>query len=235
MDHFIIDPEFQDKIPAPSAEEFSKLEENILSDGEVREPIVVWNETIVDGHHRWKIIQAHPEIKYKVKQMDFPDKWAAIAWMCRNQLGRRNLTDRQKAYLIGKQYEAERMTEGAPAGNQNAKKQLDKNGQVDSLPTRKRIAIETGTSEGHVQRSTEFSSGLDAAEEASPGIRESVLSGQVKAPKNLISEMRNIPEEHRAAAGAGAYGGGLRPVERRRLASVTCSGLFEGNSKRRRA
>lgn len=36
-----------------------------------------------------------------------PDKYAAIAWICRNQLGRRNLTPEQKRYLIGKQYEAD--------------------------------------------------------------------------------------------------------------------------------
>lgn len=28
-----------------------------------------------------------------------------------------------------------------------------------------------------------------------PGFRESILSGEVKAPKNIVSEIRNIPEE----------------------------------------
>ena len=36
-----VDPEFRDKIPPLSADEFSKLEENIVTDGEVREPLVV--------------------------------------------------------------------------------------------------------------------------------------------------------------------------------------------------
>lgn len=101
-----IDPEFRDKIPPLTESEFKQLEENILSDGIVREPIITWNNTIIDGHHRWKIIQNHPEIPYKVTRMIFPDKWAAIVWMCKNQLGKRNLTDEQKSYLIGKEYEA---------------------------------------------------------------------------------------------------------------------------------
>lgn len=39
----------------------------------------------------------------------------------KKQLGRRNLTDAQKTYLIGRQYEAQKMTKGAPQGNSNAK------------------------------------------------------------------------------------------------------------------
>ena len=64
-----VDPEFRDKIPPLSADEFSKLEENIVTDGEVREPLVVWHNTIIDGHHRYKIVQKHPEIPFKVKKI----------------------------------------------------------------------------------------------------------------------------------------------------------------------
>lgn len=71
MRNLTVEPEFRDKIPPLTDEEFKKLEENILADGEVREPLVVWNNTIIDGHHRWRIIQSHPEIPYKVKQMTF--------------------------------------------------------------------------------------------------------------------------------------------------------------------
>ena len=37
MKNFNIDPEFRDKIPPLTADEFAKLEENIVADGEVRE------------------------------------------------------------------------------------------------------------------------------------------------------------------------------------------------------
>ena len=50
-----IDPEFRDKIPPLTETEYAQLRENILADGEVYEPIVVWNGTIIDGHNRWKI------------------------------------------------------------------------------------------------------------------------------------------------------------------------------------
>ena len=44
----------------------------------------------------YRILQAHPEIPYETMEMEFSDRYAVIVWICRNQLGRRNLTDEQK-------------------------------------------------------------------------------------------------------------------------------------------
>lgn len=139
----------------------------------------------------------HPEIPFKVKQMNFADKWDAISWMCRNQLGRRNLTDEQRTYLIGKQYEAQKMAEKFHGNQYSGSLQ---NGDHQNGRTKDKIARDLGVGSSTVERSEHFAHGLDAAEQASPGIRESVLSGEVKAPKNLISEIRNVPEEHRTEA-----------------------------------
>ena len=118
MDELLrIDPEFESKIPPLTEEEYQLLEENILQDGVVLNPLIVWNGCIVDGHNRFRIIQAHPEIKYTVFEKEFPDRYAAIAWICCNQLGRRNLTPQQKKYLIGQRYEAEKQAESF-RGNQ---------------------------------------------------------------------------------------------------------------------
>ena len=196
-----VDPEFRDKIPPLSADEFSKLEENIVTDGEVREPLVVWHNTIIDGHHRYKIVQKHPEIPFKVKQMDFPDKWAAIVWMCKNQLGRRNLTDAQRLCIIAEQYEAQRMTQGT--NNQYIQTKSEKH-QNDAFQkfrnTAAKVASDIGSSEIAVTRAVQFSRGLDEAEKVSPGIKEAVLSGTVKAPKSVISEIRNALEEKKREA-----------------------------------
>ena len=47
---FIIDSEFQSQIPALTDKEFQQLEENILSEGEVLSPLIVWGNILVDGH-----------------------------------------------------------------------------------------------------------------------------------------------------------------------------------------
>lgn len=176
-----------------------------MEDGEVREPIVAWGDTIIDGHNRWAIIQKHPEIPYKVKQMNFVDKWDAVAWMCRNQLGRRNLTKEQIAYIICQEYEAQSKTVGAPIGNENAKKQFGANHQIVSenknpKTTREIIAESHGISQHEVKKSVEFGRGLDEAEKISPGIKNSVLSGEIKAPQKTISEIRRLPDEKKVEA-----------------------------------
>lgn len=220
MRELIIDPEFRDKIPPLSADEFSKLEENILADGEVREPLVCWHNTIVDGHHRWKIIQKHPEIPYKVEQKEFANKWAAIAWMCKNQLGRRNLTDEQKSYLRGKQYEAEKMSVGAQEGNTNASKnETDKMSTSFSRREQRdgtagRIGKEYGVDGRTIRRDADYAGGLDDAEKASPGIRQAVLSGEVKVPKQVIAGIRKLPEDERPAAVEAIKRGELKEAQR---------------------
>lgn len=200
MRQLTIDPEFRDKIPPLSADEYSRLEANILEDGEVREPIVVWGNTIIDGHNRYKIVQDHPEIPFKVKQMNFSDKWDAIVWMCRTQLGRRNLTDEQRTYLIGKQYEAQKMTQGTNNQYVQAKSEKDKIGPFHLGSTAEKISKEIGVPAPTVKKASFYARGLDAAEEVSPGIKEAVLTGEIKAPKLTVASIRNIPKEERPAA-----------------------------------
>ena len=93
--HLTIDPEFASKIPPLREEELKQLEENILADGVVINPLIVWNGVIVDGHNRYHILQKHPEIPFSTYKKAFSDRYAAIAWICKNQLGRRNLTPQQ--------------------------------------------------------------------------------------------------------------------------------------------
>ena len=77
-----IDPEFVDKIPPLTAEEFQQLENNILADGLVINPIITWNGVIVDGHNRYHIVSKHPHIQFTTCEKAFVDRYEAIAWIC---------------------------------------------------------------------------------------------------------------------------------------------------------
>ena len=105
----IIDKEFESVIPPLDEQEFEFLEESILQDGEVYHPLVVWNNIIVDGHHRYKILKEHPDIKYRITERHFDNRYEAISWICLNQLGRRNLSSVQKTALMGRRYKAEKL------------------------------------------------------------------------------------------------------------------------------
>ena len=66
-----IAPEFQSKIPPLTAEERSQLETNILEEGRLLNPLIVWKDVIVDGHNRFEILKEHPEIEYTVLEKEF--------------------------------------------------------------------------------------------------------------------------------------------------------------------
>ena len=50
-----IDPEFQGKIPPLNFEEEQQLEQNILHEGRLLNPIIIWSGFILDGHTRCRI------------------------------------------------------------------------------------------------------------------------------------------------------------------------------------
>lgn len=201
MDRLIVDPEFRDKIPPLTEDEFSLLEENILSDGAVFSPLIVWDGTILDGHNRYEIIQKHPELTYAVHKVSFANRYEAISWICKHQLGRRNLTPQQKKYLIGQRYEAEKQAD-AFHGNQHTLS--DKSGADKKCPhqnsrhvTQSRIAKETNTSASYVREAGTFAKGVDAAEEALPGIKQEILTGTIKPTASAVAAVAKADPEER--------------------------------------
>ena len=65
--------------------------------------------------------------------------------------------------------------------------------------TCKKIATENGISKNTVLRAEQFSKGVDAAEEAVPGTRQKVLSGEVKPTAAEIASVARAPPEERPA------------------------------------
>ena len=194
-----IDPEFQGKIPPLTFEELNQLEANILRDGRIINPIIVWQGLIVDGHNRYTIVKKHPEIPFTVHEKEFAGRYEAIIWICKNQLGRRNLTPEQKKYLIGKQYEAEKCANGGDRKSPAAKSGYGKRNLIGAPKTCYKVAAESGVGKTYVIEAEHYAKGLDAAEEAVPGTRQKVLSGEVKPTAAEIASVARAPPEERPA------------------------------------
>lgn len=179
-------------------EEFQQLEENILSEGEVLSPLIVWGNILVDGHNRYKILQQHPEIPYTTRSISCTceTREDVLAWICKHQLGRRNLTPEQKKFLIGKQYHSEKSTRGGNHGNQYTQVA---NCQIDNLPsvenTTERIAKENNVSPSFVIRAEQFMKTVELMEKYCPGIQEEILSGKLKLSQREATIIRGTPTE----------------------------------------
>lgn len=170
-----IDPVFESLIPPLSTEEFEQLKENILEAGECHDPILVWNSIIVDGHNRWKIIQENPDITYQVREMIFLSRNDAMAWMIRNQLGRRNLPDYERARLALRLKET--IAAEAKAKQESTLKQNSsvnqKSDERNELNTNKELAKVAGVSHDTIHK-------VDVIERKAPEeVKEQLRRGEV--------------------------------------------------------
>lgn len=198
-----IDPEFENVCPSLTKDEETQLEANILADGEVTSPLVVWDGVLIDGHNRRRIILRHPEIPFAIREMKFDNRYEAVAWICKNQLGRRNITDQMKAYLIGMQYDAEKQSYGSADGFRGNQHSGVVSGQNSHLPkntdspARKRVAEANKVAPSFVRQSDDYAKGVNAAEAALPGIKNEILSGAIKTTKKEVAAIAKAPEEER--------------------------------------
>lgn len=49
---------------------------------------------------RYRILKKHGFIKFEVEEIQLANKYEALAWICKNQLGRRNLSPERKKFLL---------------------------------------------------------------------------------------------------------------------------------------
>lgn len=97
MKQLTINPELKALIPPLTEEEFKQLEANVLADG-IREPIITWNGTIVDGHNRYELAKKW-NLDFETKSKHFENEEQVKEWMILNQFGRRNLSNYQRSVL----------------------------------------------------------------------------------------------------------------------------------------
>lgn len=86
----LIDDEFKNLIPPLTDEEYKGLEDSIVKEG-CRDALILWGNTLIDGHNRYEICTKH-NIPFKTIQKDFKSRDEVLLWMIDNQKSRRNLT-----------------------------------------------------------------------------------------------------------------------------------------------
>jgi len=201
-----INSEFKYLISPLQRREYLQLEENILKEG-CREPIIVWDGVIVDGHNRYEICTRH-NIPFAIHEMDFECDEAACAWICANQLGRRNITEETRKFLIGKQYDAEKFAlkkhrrdvENGTIIEDTSLPYVPEGSNAFSIgerhnPTASRIARDNNISHGTVEKYAIYSRAIDVISEKEPTIVPKILGGSYKFSHHNIVELSKLPPE----------------------------------------
>ena len=194
-----VDQEFAALIPPLTECESQQLQANLLADG-CRDPLVVWKEQgiLLDGHHRLRICQEH-DVAFTVRRISLPDRDAAALWIRLNQLGRRNLTDDQRAIIAD---EVREDMAGAARTASARRASLIRHGhasaEVTVAPTEKPrvrevIAKKARVSERKLRKAKEL-------RRASPVLAEKVRRGETSLNKAVKEVRKQAKEKAKAAA-----------------------------------
>lgn len=217
LDAIRIDKEFQALCPALSYEEAAQLRDNILSDGEFREPLIVWKSEgiLIDGHNRfnvWRNLTDEQRQRIaapRIKQIDFADRQEAHDWIINNQIGRRNVSPRQRAYLVGLLYQSEKRNVADNFKKPEFDSEVPKEQNVPlGVTTAERIGQEVGLSHMQVKRDAKFQEAVDTlVANVGPEVKNEILTSKAIS-KDRVVEIAALPADQQKAEYERAMGRG---------------------------
>ena len=172
-----IDADFRSLIPPLTEDEYGRLEASIVAEG-VRDPIITWHGTIIDGHNRYRICKEHG-IAFKTAEREFASRDAAKIWIIENQFARRNLTAYDRSVLalqLEPLYAAEAKRRQIQGGKE---KVVQKSAQPsDGGRTRDKIAEIAGVSHETIRKVKAIEAEADKGNEAAIEARDALRSGE---------------------------------------------------------
>lgn len=184
-----IDFEFSNLSPDMPQEIYDNLEEDLVDCG-CKEPILIWNDYIIDGHYRYNLCHKW-EIPFSVEKVNFASRDDAIVWICRQHLKRQYLTSTNQRYLLGKYFNAERSV--------ISKEQEDININGKFLSARYLAAnkIAEGYSFSHhaVYKYGTMADSIDIIFAKEPELANRILSEQVKGSYANIRAVSQLPKD----------------------------------------
>ncbi len=192
----IADRDFR-SLNIPISPDARKELEKKIRRGEHVDPIISWRGFILTGYEQDDLfLKYHKSSAALTREMSFPRRNDAIAWLCHEQLKRTDLNWAAKAWLISRLYEALRAIARRSIAKEEYQYRLFSPTQTLStteLPPREDVTILKQLGEKYhyhketIRRYVRFGRQLDKLEEKTPGIRERILTG------NLIVQMTHMP------------------------------------------
>ena len=176
--------------------EYAALERSLQAEG-CRDALVLWRDTLIDGHNRYEICTKHGIPFRTVHNNNFASIEDVMLWMIDNHLARRSVSDFQRGVLALRKKEivAQRMAERPP----EAEPEGDKNAPADDTSppwnTREDVARAARVSSNTISQIERIQKA------ATPQLREAVRTGAISI--NAAANVAQLPEEQQIAAVAG--------------------------------
>ena len=191
MPDLVIDPRLVKVLPAHTQEQLDGLEQNLLDDEVVLDPIVYakidGKDIILDGMTRWELIQKNKLKKYDVKLFPGIDNLDdAEDWVFYHQYNRRNvLQPAAVRKLRGQRYNRIKGTRGGD----RSKGQTELLADTKSSSTAEVVAKETGVDESTIKRDGKFAEALEKMPSKIAGLIE---TGQIKGTDEAVRKLATL-------------------------------------------
>lgn len=200
-----VDPEFEALIPPLTADERSQLEANLVADG-CRDPLVVWGDTLIDGHNRHEIC-TRLGIPFETVTKEFSGRGHVIEWIIKNQFGRRNLIAYVRTQLAIRLESvfADRAKANQATSTGGSTPQLKQNSAeaATHIETRKEVAKAAGVSHDTVSK-------VKAIDATAPAeVKAALTAGDVSI--NLAAQFVELPSADQQDAITAIGDGGDTP------------------------
>lgn len=198
-----VDPELRSLIPPLTVEERTQLEENIKRDG-CRDPLVLWDDVLIDGHNRFEIC-TNLSLPFQTKEIVLESRDEAKSWIIRNQFGRRNLQPFQRAELALK---LEPLIAAKAAENIRAAQNNDSASAFQKsdkqVHTAKEVAKIAGLSHDTIHKAKVI------VDKATEEVKEKLRAGETSIDREYqqikkAERKEQVVEEIKAAAPLGKY------------------------------
>lgn len=187
-------PELRAFIRPLTSEQFSQLEQNIISHG-CQDALVLWETTnydlgrgedekpvyiLVDGHNRYEICQKY-KIDFKITLKIFESIDAVKEYMIDLQIGRRNLTLEEESYYRGLKYNAQK-------GGRGSALLLAQKGEA-AINVAEQLAENFNVTSRTIKNDGKFADGMN---KLSQNLRNEVLHGNSKISRKSIQALADL-------------------------------------------
>lgn len=224
-------------IPPLAADEREQLKQNILQFG-CKDPLMIWETThsivnpdsptpqetcyvLLDGHNRYEICQKYT-LDFKINLVELPTMQDAQDFMIDHQLGRRNLSVEQMAYLRGMKYLSLKQERGKYERVESDQKHSGHNDHFDKTSQNKakknqsghndhfdkkeklsqQLATEYNVGEKTIRRDADFAKGVELLPmeikhevlqgKSSLNKKDIVALGKTKTPTQVSSKLKQL-------------------------------------------
>jgi len=194
----IIDEEFKRLLPPLAEKVFTDLEQSILKYG-VRDPLVLWNNILIDGYNRYEICQRY-DLPFNTVDLEFPSRDNVIVWIIKNQMERRNLTPVETRRYRGIHYNTMKRIIKNETGKNQYNEVCTQNGyepQEEEFKgkTADFLAGHYNVSRNTIVRDGQVASAIDTIGELSPDIKKDILSGKTRISNKQLQELSSASTE----------------------------------------